>query len=151
MPLLTRMPAVIPALVDVFTEALAGATIPVVVVDGPQMGEPPLRAVVVGIGWRGQPPYSTTVTRQPGMKTSLREDWSVTCFATVQLTGDAFPAARLEVAALLASLDQGLRAHGVTDAWEAVTISGQVEWVPELTSMGAACSLVFNVNGAGLL
>lgn len=144
--MLTRVPAAIARLVEIFTAATDAK-----VLDGPTVGEPPRRAVLVGGNWRGAPAYSATVTRQQGFSTTLREDWEIRCFATVQLTTDSFPDARNAVADLLAVCDAAVRASVTCEAWDTAAITGNVEWVPELTKIGAACSLVFTVNGAGLL
>ncbi len=158
MPVLTRIPAVIAGLVEVWTPPLTAAwgtqgAATWRLDDGAVVGELPPRTVTIGIPYpSGDAPYEVSVERQPGMRTHLIEHWQIICLASIASGADDLPGLRSELANVLGILDTALRGAAVkNDAWQAAALTGQVQWLPMRTTKGATCSVVFRAGGSSLL
>jgi hypothetical protein len=149
-PTLTRIPVVLPRLVQIATDALDD----VQVLDGPRAGELDARILIVGLpGDGGRAPYSTSTTQQDGLgRPRLREDWTVHCLLSLA-TGTADVAGmRTACGSALGHLDDALRdAHVVPGVWDRARLGGDMDWLAMPTTTGALCSVVFDITGSGLL
>lgn len=153
MATITRVPAVVDALVDLARTAFAGFDVPVAVLDGLSVGELPAQVIAFGVSVDSPTGYSSTLTRQQGLgRPRLVEEWSVTAVASVAFASDDMAAPRTALAGLLSALDDALRdEHIKPDVWDRAALSGTVEWMPMRAKGGATCSAQFTVVGASFL
>jgi hypothetical protein len=147
-PTLTRVPQVVSALV-----ALAGALeADLQVVDGPFVGELGANVLMLGFPEGDHAAYDATVTRQEGMRSRLRESWTVHCLLSRTSGEIALTGLRDQCAQTLAALDAAMREHAThDDAWQLARVAGSMQWLPINGPHGSSCNVLFDIEGTSLL
>lgn len=148
MTTLTRMPAVVDGLVELFRTATG-----LQVLDGPHLGEVMLEAICVGLSPdQTQPGYAADVTQLPGYGAPrYQEEWTVSALLSISSGGTDIAALRTRAGDLLAVVDQALRDAHTSAAWQRAAFGGRMEWLPLQTPSGASVNVFFDVVGASLL
>ncbi|MGN8245239.1 hypothetical protein ACTHAM_002358 [Cellulomonas soli] len=147
--MLTRIPDVLDALVEVFATSTG-----LQVLDGPSLGAIMEAAICVGLSPdQSRPGYDTNVTRQDGLgRARYVEEWTVSSLLSVTSGDSAVPVLRRQAADALAQIDAALRAAPVRDGvWQRVAFGSRMEWLPLLHTDGATVSVFFDVVGASSL
>lgn len=152
-PAITRVPAVIDHLLDLFRAASPHLQ----VADGPTIGVVMSEAICVGFSENPDSPgYETSVEKMDGIgRPRYVEAFTVRCFLTLS-AGDTDEGSvkrlRDRAGELLALLDTALRAdHTKTGIWDRAQLGSEFGWVPIIDEHGTVCNVFFSVIGASLL
>lgn len=155
-PTITKIDAVLTKLEAIAKAALEGVAPKVVVMDGPQLGEPEWRHFMLGISDTPEtPPYTTHYVRQEGLgRPRYVEEWEIRCELSLADGSNDVAALRTEAAALLGLLDSAVRdAHaGEGVPWvDAGLGDADMRWYLGPTPEGATVLVFFSIEGSALL
>lgn len=149
MPALTRVPAVVDALIGLF-----GSATGLQVLDGPHIGEVMFEAICVGLSPdQSRPGYDAVVTQLPGMGAPRYvEEWTISSLLSISSGQTDLAALRARAGAALEQIDVALRAGQVApEVWQRAGFGQGMQWLPLQHPDGASVSVFFDVVGASVL
>lgn len=154
-PTITRIGAVLDALVALAGTALADIDPVIEVMDGPRLGELPWRHLMFGV--TDSPdvaPYTTSYTRQEGLGAPRYvEAWEVRCGLCLADGSNDVAALRAEAVTVLGLLDAALRASDqLAGVWDVAGLGETpMAWYAVPHQSGSTVLVAFSLEGESLL
>lgn len=153
-PTITRIGAVLAQLATIAEAAVADVDPEIEVLDGPRLGELPLRHLMLGItDSPDTAPYTTHYVRQEGLGVRYVEEWQVRCGLCLAHGDNDVASLRAEAVDVVGRLDAALRASLVVpDVWNDAGLGeADWQWYPVTNANGATVLVFFSLEGSSLL